>query len=80
MLAVGEPDLDELYDAMRRVEQSLRREVNVTTMTSERWDAVDDPFVETVRARPWVDLAVDTRGVYDVAAGQGSHRSASEPQ
>lgn len=80
VLVVGEPDLDEVYDAARRVEQALRREVNVTTMTPDRWAAVDDPFVETVRARPWVDLAVDTRGAHDVAARHGSHRPASEPR
>ncbi len=77
VLVVGDPDLDELYDALRRVEQVLRREVNVTTITPERWSAVDDPFIETVRARPLVDLAVDTRGAHDVAAGHRSHRPAS---
>lgn len=78
VLVVGNPDLDEVYDAIRRAEGVLRREVNVTTVTPERWAAVDDPFVSTVRARPWVDLQIGTGGVHDVAAGQGSHRPASE--
>ncbi|QOD92795.1 ArsR family transcriptional regulator [Chryseoglobus sp. 28M-23] len=60
LLVVGRPDRDELYDALRRAEGRLRREVNATTITPERWATVDDPFVATVRARPWVDLDVDT--------------------
>lgn len=61
VLVVGEPDRDALYDALRRAESVLRHEVNATVITSDEWVAVDDPFVSTLRARPSVDLAVDTR-------------------
>ena len=62
VLVIGRHDRDELYDALRRAEGRLRREVNATTITPERWATVDDPFVATVRARTWVDLDVDTGG------------------
>lgn len=58
VLVIGSPDLDALYDALTRAESRLRREVNATTITPARWEAVDDPFISTVRARPWVDLEI----------------------
>lgn len=62
VLVVGNPDRDALYDALSRAEAALRREVNATVLAPDAWAAVDDPFVSTLRARPSVDLAVDTRG------------------
>lgn len=61
VLVVGDPDRDALYEASLRAEAVVRREVNVTLLSAEQWAAVDDPFVLTVRARPSVDLLVDTR-------------------
>lgn len=58
LLVIGAPDREALYDALRRAETRLRREVNATILTVERWDAVDDPFVSNVRERPWVELAI----------------------
>ena len=57
VLVVGNPDEDELYEAARRAERLLGREVNVHRVSSDRWrEPGRDPFLTSVRGRPTVRL------------------------
>ena len=58
VLVVGDADEDELYEAARRAQITLGREVNVRRVTSRQWEDEhgDDPFLATVRSRPLVRL------------------------
>jgi DNA-binding transcriptional ArsR family regulator len=59
VLVVGNPDEDELYEAARKAERILRREVNVHRVSPDRWREPDaDPFLTSVRSRPTVRLEV----------------------
>lgn len=62
VLVIGDADEDDLFDAARAAEDRLGREVNVHRVASDTWhDAKDDPFLASVRSRPYVpiDLAKD---------------------
>ena len=56
VLVIGHPDRDEVYDAARRAQQRLGREVNVTQRTRKQWDAATDGFSEQVRSSPMVEV------------------------
>lgn len=57
VLVVGNPDEDELYEAARKAEQFLGREVNVHRVSPDRWrEPGKDPFLTSVRSRPTVRL------------------------
>lgn len=57
VLVVGNPDEDELYEAARKAEQFLGREVNVHRVSPDRWrEPGTDPFLTSVRSRPTVRL------------------------
>lgn len=56
VLVIGRPDRDEVYDAARRAQQRLGREVNVTQRTRKQWDAATDGFSEQVRSSPMVEV------------------------
>jgi DNA-binding transcriptional ArsR family regulator len=57
VLVVGNPDEDELYEAARKAERLLDREVNVHRVSSARWhEPGTDPFLTGVRSRPTVQL------------------------
>jgi len=58
VLIVGIADEDELYDIAREAERRLGREVNVSAMTPQYWEAPDpaDTFMRHVRERPLVRL------------------------
>lgn len=56
ILVIGRPDRDEVYDAARRAQQRLGREVNVTQRTRKQWDAATDGFSEQVRSSPMVEV------------------------
>jgi predicted nucleotidyltransferase len=56
VLVIGRPDRDEVYDAARRAQQRLGREVNVTQRTRKQWDAATDGFSEQVRRSPMVEV------------------------
>jgi DNA-binding transcriptional ArsR family regulator len=62
VLVVGNADEDDLFDAARKAERQLGREVNVHRVTAEAWrDSPDDPFLTSVRSRPRfsIDLTGD---------------------
>lgn len=56
LLLVGRPSRREVDTALQGLEEELGREVNVTYVSPERWQDVDDPFIGTVRSRPLVEL------------------------
>lgn len=56
VLVIGSPDPDELFHAVRRVEQRLRRPVNPTVRSLTDWEGVDDSFAAHVRASPIVSV------------------------
>lgn len=56
VLVIGHPDRDEVYDAARRAQQRLGREVNITQRTRKQWDTATDGFSEQVRSSPMVEV------------------------
>jgi len=60
VLVIGDVDPDELDERARNAEAVLRREVNVRRVRPATWKNEQDPFVATVRARPLVELRLDT--------------------
>ena len=56
VLVIGRPDRDEVYEAARRAQQRLGREVNVTQRTRKQWDTATDGFSERVRNSPMVEV------------------------
>ncbi len=56
VLVIGRPDRDEVYDAARRAQQRLGREVNVTQRTRKQWATATDGFSEQVRSSPMVEV------------------------
>lgn len=58
VLVLGKPDRDEVFDAARRAERRLGREVNATQRTRRQWKTATDGFAEQVRASPMVEVAV----------------------
>ncbi len=56
VLVIGHPDRDAVYDAARRAQQRLGREVNVTQRTRKQWDTATDGFSEQVRSSPMVEV------------------------
>jgi predicted nucleotidyltransferase len=56
VLVIGRLDRDERYDAARRAQQRLGREVNVTQRTRTQWDTATDGFGEQGRSSPIVEV------------------------
>jgi predicted nucleotidyltransferase len=69
LLVIGRPDRDDLHEAVGRARQKLGRDINTVTLTVDRWDADDDPFIAQVRTRPMVPLG-DIPEPQDLAAVQ----------
>ena len=61
VLVVGDPDRDQVYDAVERAERRLHRPVQVTFRSVDEWANEEDPFVSTVRSRPLVRIDVGDR-------------------
>jgi hypothetical protein len=57
ILVVGDVDRDAIYEATRRVESRLGREVNTTIRTARAWKRADDAFATTVKDSPMVAIA-----------------------
>jgi hypothetical protein len=60
VLVIGDVDPDDLDERAREAEAVLRREVNIRRLRLATWKNEDDPFVTTVRARPLVELHLDS--------------------
>lgn len=56
VLVIGRPDRDEVYEAARRAQKRLGREVNLTQRTRKQWDTATDGFSEQVRSSPMVEV------------------------
>ena len=58
VLAVGTASDDDLYDAARKAEQRLKREVNISGVSQKYWENPDpaDSFMRHIRERPLVKL------------------------
>jgi predicted nucleotidyltransferase len=56
VLLIGVPDRDEAYEAARRAEQWLGREVNVTIRDPLRWRTSEDGFTRQLRSSPLVEI------------------------
>ena len=56
VLVLGKVDRDDVYDAARRAERRLGREVGTTIRSSRAWDRADDAFAATVKASPMLEL------------------------
>jgi predicted nucleotidyltransferase len=57
LLVIGNPDRDDLHDAVTRARDRLGREVNPVVVTPHRWVAQGDAFLSELRSRPMVALA-----------------------
>jgi predicted nucleotidyltransferase len=56
VLLIGQPDRDAVYEAVRRAEERLGREVNVTIRDTERWKNAADGFTRQLRSSPLVEI------------------------
>lgn len=56
VLVVGTADRGEVYRAASALSDVLRREVNPTIVSRERWDAADEGFIRDVKSAPLVAL------------------------
>lgn len=55
LMVIGDPDVEAIYDACRRVEQRVGRPVNPTVLTDAEF-AADSGFLRTVRSGPTVPI------------------------
>jgi predicted nucleotidyltransferase len=62
VLVIGAADEDDLYDKAREAENRLGREVNISAVNRQYWEAPDpaDSFMRHVRERPLVKLELST--------------------
>ncbi len=56
VLLIGSPDRADCYEAARRAEERLGREVNVTMRTAEQWRSADDGFTRQLRSSPLLEI------------------------
>jgi predicted nucleotidyltransferase len=57
VLVIGTPDRDAAFEAARRAQGRLGREVNVTIRSQDQWDNDDDGFTRQLRASPQLVVA-----------------------
>jgi hypothetical protein len=56
VMVIGDVDRDEVYEAARRAERRLGREVNATIRTSKAWEQADDAFAATIKKSPTLSV------------------------
>lgn len=56
VLLVGDVDRDDAYDAAQRSESRLGFPVNTTIVSADRWNAVADPLIRTVKTSPVITV------------------------
>lgn len=56
LLIVGTPDRRQVYDAIDGVDEAVRRQVNVTFLSAERWQSNSEELVHRVKAGPILEL------------------------
>jgi predicted nucleotidyltransferase len=54
LLVVGEPSLDELYDAVLDFQRQVGRSISILALSAEEWEIarLDDPFLRVVESGP----------------------------
>lgn len=62
VLVIGEPDRDQLYDAVLRAEERLQRRIDVTVRSTEAWKRADDGFLRQVRSSSLIPVLGTTEG------------------
>jgi DNA-binding transcriptional ArsR family regulator len=62
VLLIGTPTRTEVYAAAERAEARLSLTVNPTIRSLSRWENIDDPLVQSIRANPIVDVGPDRIG------------------
>jgi hypothetical protein len=62
VLLIGEPDRDAVYEATRRAEERLGREVNVTIRDAKQWKTAEDGFTRQLRSSPLVEIPLGGSG------------------
>lgn len=61
VLLVGTPDRDAAYEATRRAERRLGREVNVVIRSSENWQSASDGFTRQLRSSALLEIEPHAR-------------------
>lgn len=62
LLVIGDPDRDQLEDALSEVEPVLQREINARRVSPTSWKDSQDSFKQTVLSRPVVWLIGENDG------------------
>lgn len=62
VLLVGKPDRDDAYEAARRAQDRLGREVNVTLRTPRQWEHGEDAFTRQLRSSPLLQIPPNDSG------------------
>jgi predicted nucleotidyltransferase len=62
VLIIGTPDRDEVYEAARRAQERLGREVNTTVRKAEQWQGAQDGFARQLRSSPLVEIPLEGSG------------------
>ena len=60
VLVVGDPDRDDLFDAVGRATTRLGKEVNVHVVTAAAWAKSKGPFLSAVKANPLAIVPLDS--------------------
>jgi predicted nucleotidyltransferase len=58
VLIIGAPDRDEVYEAARRAQERLGREVSTTVRKAEQWQGAQDGFARQLRSSPLVEIPI----------------------
>jgi hypothetical protein len=59
VLIIGAPDRDEVYEAARRAQERLGRELNTTVRTAEQWQGAQDGFTRQLRSSPLLEIPLE---------------------
>jgi predicted nucleotidyltransferase len=59
VLIIGAPDRDEVYEAARRAQERLGRELNTTVRNAEQWQGAQDGFTRQLRSSPLLEIPLD---------------------
>ena len=62
VLLIGTPNRDAVYEATRRAEERLGREVNATIRDAAQWQAAADGFTRQLRSSPLVEISLGSSG------------------
>lgn len=62
VLIIGTPDRDDVYEAARRAQQRLGREVNTTVRRADQWQVAQDGFTRQLRSSPLVEIPLEGSG------------------